>query len=153
MTGNQVAEKHKCKTYIVIWPECDMEKCRAYFRKGEDFSPEDVGISNKKEIEKYIIDEFGIVPIWEMHHFIIGYNDNYDVDVNNMIRVTLNALLGKEEKLKQMKERFSVHIILEIVPYIIYRSRESNQILSLEKDIISFLYETNVEMDIDYYVI
>ena len=148
-----MSDNPECKTYITIWPECDMDKCRDAIRKGEDFSPEDVGILNKKEIEKFLIDEFSVVPIWEKHHFIIGYNDNYDEDVNNMIRVTLNALLGKEEKLKQMQERFSVHIILEIVPYIPYRSREPNQILSLEKDIISFLYETNIEMDIDYYIV
>lgn len=130
-----------------------MDKFRTSFSNVENFSPEDIGIFNKKEVEKFIMEELGVTPIWDKHHFIIGYNENYNVNVNKMLRVTLKDLFGKEEQLKKMQEMFSIQIYLEIVPYISSESSEPSQILSIEKDIIAFLYKSNIEMDLDYYLI
>ena len=70
-----------------------------------------------------------------------------------MIRQTIKGLIGKEDKIKELKEKYNVSVVLEIVPYIDYDSDEPHQILSLDQDIIDFLSKSTIEMDLDYYVI
>ncbi len=83
----------------------------------------------------------------------MGFNENYNVDVNEMLRVTLKDLFGKEEQIKKLKKEFSLSAILEIVPVIASNSNEPNQYLSLERDIIEFLYKSETDIDLDYYVV
>lgn len=79
-------------------------------------------------------------------------NSDYDVDVNNMLRVTLAPFFGKESELKRIAESYGVKFILEIVPELEANSEEPTPILSLDKDIIAFLYLSDVEHDLDLYV-
>ena len=146
-------ERHSCKTYFAVHFDFDMQKNAALIRERHDCKPEDIGIFNKCEVEEYIVDTFGVTPEWKRHHFVIGYNANYDVNVNQMIRVTLNNLFGKEDKIRELCEKFGVTTCLEIVPYIVEDSNEPTQILSLERDIINFLYNSGTEMDLDYYIL
>lgn len=153
MTKNKSSEAvHSCHTYFAVHFEINMEKNAEYIRKGIECSPEDLGIFNKNEVERFIKEQFGVTPVWERHTFHIGHNERYDVDVNNMVRVTLKDLLGKEEKLCELRERFGVETVLEIVPYISVDSEMPTQILSLDRDIIEFLYKSGTEVDLDYYV-
>ena len=145
--------KHSCKTYFSVNFEFDSVKNAVFLKERRDCLPEDIGIFNKNEVEKFIVDNFGITPKWNRHRFIIGTNKNYDVDVNKMLAITLKDLFGKEDKIKKMQERFSVTCFLEIVPYIASQSEEPSQILSLNKQIIDFLYSSNTSMDLDYYVV
>ncbi len=87
------------------------------------------------------------------HGFYIGFNDVYDVDVNVMIRVSLTSLFGKEEKLKTLQKLFGATATLEVVPYISKDGNYPRQILSLDNDIIEFLYKSGAGFDLDYYVI
>lgn len=151
-TGAEM-EKHSCKTYFVVYFNFDREKNAALLRERFDCLPEEIGIFNKEEVEKFIIEAFGVHPQWDRHCFIIGYNEMYNVNVNEMLRITLKDLFGKEDKIKELCKKFGVTVMLEIVPYIVGDSEEPCQILSLERDIIEFLYDSGAEMDIDYYVL
>lgn len=153
MSKNSIITTHDCLTYIAVWLDCDIDKCDAAIVEGRECSPEEIGIYNKDEIENFIIEELGVVPKWDYHLLLIGFNHNYDVDVNNMIRVTLKDLFGKEEKLKQLMDKFSIQVTLEIAPYIVYDDNKPNQILSLDKDIIEFLYKSKIDLNLDYSVI
>lgn len=80
----------------------------------------------------------------------IGYCNKFNVDINVMVRETLKELFGKEEILSDLKKEYDLEYYLERV---IYLERDKVQpILSLDGDIIEFLYRANVVDDLDYYV-
>ena len=83
----------------------------------------------------------------------IGRNEVFDVDINVMLRVTLKDLLGKEKQLAALKERYGLTYYLERVPTLVANSEAPNQLLSLEPDIIEFLYTTQTIDDLDYYIV
>lgn len=124
-----------------------MEKhtCKTYFSVGFD--------GNAEELERFIVDNLGVTPGRDGRYFIIGGNSRYSPDVNKMLAVTLKDLFGKEDKIKEMQEKFSVTCALEIVPYIASSSEKPPQNLSLNAEIIDFLYNSGTAMDLDYYVI
>lgn len=146
-------EKHECRTYFSLNFDFDIKKNAGLLKKRRDCEPEETGILNKKEAEGAVIKDFGIIPEWKRHRFVLGFNENYNVDVNEMLRVTLKDLFGKEEQIKKLKKEFSLSAILEIVPVIASNSNEPNQYLSLERDIIEFLYKSETDIDLDYYVV
>ncbi len=146
-------EKHECRTYFSLNFDFDIKKNAGLLKKRRDCEPEEIGILNKKEAEVAVIKAFGIIPEWKRHRFVLGFNENYNVDVNEMLRVTLKDLFGKEEQIKKLKKEFSLSAILEIVPVIASNSNEPNQYLSLERDIIEFLYKSETDIDLDYYVV
>ena len=146
-------ENHSCKTYFAVQLEFDREKNIALLHERRDCTPEEIGIFNKDEVEKFIVGNLGVTPKWKRHSFIIGYNEEYDADVNVMIRETIKDLQGKEEKLKRLKERFGAELTLKIVPYISSQSKETPQSLSPDKDIVDFLYNSETSLDIDYYIV
>lgn len=146
-------EKHECRTYFSLNFDFDIKKNAGLLKKRRDCKPEEIGILNKKEAEGAVIKAFGIIPEWKRHRFVLGFNENYNVDVNEMLRVTLKDLFGKEEQIKKLKKEFSLSAILEIVPVIASNSNEPNQYLSLERDIIEFLYKSETDIDLDYYVV
>ncbi len=145
-------ENPTCKTYFSINFEIDVTKNAALLRQKNDCAPEEIGISNKPEVEQYIKENFGVTPEWNRRSFIIGLNEDYDFDVNVMIRKTLENLLGKEEQINILKTKFSLSTSLEIVPYIVAENPD-RQYLSLDKDILEFLYFTGTVMDLDCYII
>ena len=69
-----------------------------------------------------------------------------------MIRKTLKDLTSKTELLASLKKELNLEYYLVLVPEIYTGSEMPNQILSLESDIIEFLYLTKVEQDLDYYI-
>ena len=129
-------ERHTCKTYFAINLANDE-------RENEVF---------KKEIEKFVKENFDIAPQWRVRRFVIGYNADYRVNVNEMLRITLKDLMGKTDKIKELCKIYGVKTSLVIVPYIVVDSGAPNPLLSLDKDIIEFLYKSNTSMDLDYYV-
>ena len=146
-------EKHTCRTYFAIYFKFNEEKNLALLKERKECLPQDIDIFNKDQVERYIIDNFDVKPEWRRHHFVVGLNEEYDVDVNAMLRVTLKKLMGKESVIKGLCKLFDVSTSLVIVPRIASGSDMPNQMLSLDFDIISFLYESGTSMDLDYYVI
>ena len=145
-------ERHTCKTYFSVAFEFAVQKNAWLLKERKACTAEELGIVNKAEVERFIIEQLGITPQWKRHHFVIGLNEEYNVDVNEMLRWTLKDLFGKEQKLLEMKNRFSLTTTLEIVPHIVVDCGEPSQILSLDSDIIAFLYKSGTAVDLDYYV-
>lgn len=85
--------------------------------------------------------------------YTIGMNTEYRTDVNIMIRKTIGELVGKEEALKKIAKEAGLKFYLVIVPEIAALSDVVSPILSLEDDIIEFLYKSGVKMDLDYYIL
>jgi len=83
----------------------------------------------------------------------IGRNEIFDININEMVRVTLKDLFGKEEILLNLKKKYNLTYYLERVPSLVYDTDEPNQILSLEPDIVEFLYKSQTEDDLDYYIL
>lgn len=96
----------------------------------------------------------GISEDFERHWdwFTYGENSEYNVDVNVMIRKTLQGLFGKEETLKAIRQRFCIDMTLEIFAMIAKDSEESTPILSLDDDIVAFLHKSGVRMKLDYFI-
>lgn len=83
----------------------------------------------------------------------IGFNTNYEVDVNDMLRETLKDLFGKEKILVELAEKYDLEYFLERVPTIVIDSDDPYPILSLDMDIVDFLHYTNTKDDLDFYAI
>ena len=78
----------------------------------------------------------------------LGRNEIYDHDINVMIRKTIKDLIGKEDTLLELKEKYNLEYYIERVPII----DGSHQILSLSDDIIEFMYKTKTKDDLDYHL-
>lgn len=129
--------------------------CRTYFRI--------VGIFNPQEIAEIlnatphrIIRRGDSLPhtkrVAEHDEIVFGYNDEYSADINEMLRVTLKGLRGKVTELAALREKYRLEYYLEIVPEIESGSEEPHPALSLDDDIIEFLYLTKTKHDLDYYI-
>jgi hypothetical protein len=130
-------------------------KCRTYFIITGDFNAKDV--LNALEVDNYEVfnkgEEYKISKRKrEFDEIKIGFHDNYNVDINEMIRATLKGLINKTDVLKTLKKELSLDYALVLVPEIYSDSEEPKQILSLDRDIIEFLYLTETDIDLDYYV-
>ena len=122
---------HKCLTYFLVYSE---------------------EIINTNEIIKSLeIDESVISKITEQS-IEIGRCEQYDVNINNMVRYTIKELLGKEETLLMLKEKHNLEYYLSKVMVVDDMCDEPTPILGLEADVIEFLYKTKTIDDIDYYV-
>ena len=130
-------------------------KCRTYFVITGDFNAND--ILNALEVENYEIfkkgEEYKISKRKrEFDEIKIGFNNSYNVDINEMIRETLKDITSKTDILSRLKKEYNLEYSLILVPEIYSDSDEPKQILSLDKDIIKFLYLTETDIDLDYYV-
>ncbi len=83
----------------------------------------------------------------------IGECYDFDIDINVMLRKTLKNLFGKEEILVELKREYALEYYLERVPTLVAGSDMPNQLLSLDLDIIEFMYKTGTHDDLDYFVI
>lgn len=83
---------------------------------------------------------------------MIGYNEVFNIDCNEMIRETLKDLWGKEAILVELKEKYQLKYYLERVPHLFANKQTPNLNLSLDADIIEFLYKSETIDDLDYFV-
>ena len=83
---------------------------------------------------------------------LVGFNDVYNVDINQMFRVTLQSLFEKTALLAQLKDKYSLEYYLVGVPEIVSESDDPHQILSVNEEIVAFLYASKTKLDLDYYV-
>ena len=126
--------------------------CYTYFAIKGDFKTQD--ISNK----------LGLIPFKEWNigdyrkngtkfEFALweyGGCDEYDVEVENQMRKTIENLIPLKKELLEIKNKYNAYLVLEVVPTIYIG--ESTPCLSPTRDIIKFLYETGSEIDIDLYI-
>lgn len=83
----------------------------------------------------------------------LGRNELFDKDVNVMIRQTLKDLFGKEEILLALKDKYALSFTLERVPLLQTDESAPYQKLSLDEDVIRFMYLCKVKDDLDYHII
>lgn len=122
---------HKCLTYFLIDSSNKINTNEII--KLLNINNNDIGKITEKSIE-------------------IGRCEEYDVNINNMIRVTIKELIGKEELLLKIKEEYNLNFYLSKVINIDNSCDEPMPILGIEEDIIEFLYKTKTIDDIDYYI-
>ena len=70
-----------------------------------------------------------------------------------MYRETLAPLFGKERILADLRDRYALSYYLVAVPEILRDAEAPRPILSLEPDIVEFLYRSGTEQDLDYYIL
>ncbi len=131
------------------------------------YSPESHGLLDEKlldpnisneEYEKYenaffdddslekFLSEISQNYVRRYESFVLADYHEYDVDVNVMLRKMLKDFFGKEQKLKEIMEKFCKVITLEIFATIIKDSKEPKQRLSLDEDIKEFLQKSGVKL-------
>ena len=120
-------KKHACRTYFAIYGAKD-----AAALLGE------LGL-DKAQVR---CDDF----------ILVGFNDVYNVDINQMFRVTLQSLFDKTALLSELKEKYSLEYYLVGVPEIVSESDDPHQILGVNEEIVAFLYASKTKLDLDYYV-
>lgn len=145
-------DKHTCATSFSLVLNYDDDKLHSLDNLGR-CTFDEIGASDKDEISQAIVSALGVTPVYSFGRLVIGRNDDYQVYVSDMVRVTLRDLFGKEDIIVRLKKRFNLASYLLIVPYIATNSEDVNQCLSLDDDIIEFLYKTGTSMDLDYYII
>ena len=82
----------------------------------------------------------------------LGRNECFDEDISVMIRETLGELIHKTDELSALRKKYSLKYTLERVPLILTRDGAPHQKLSLDDDIIEFMYKTKTRDDLDYFV-
>lgn len=132
---------HECKTYLFLK------------LKGIDDYRIDMGAYERMDNLGMAISAFTEDYVLRKYGYEIARNEEYDVDINNMVRKTIRNFVGKEKEIRQMLERFGAEMYLEIVPEIRADCDEPKPILSPDDDVIEFAYKSGVKLDIDYYVL
>ncbi len=112
---------------------------------------DDDSLFNRDKIEAELNEIASFDEKWD--YFYCGENNSYEVDINEMLRKTLSGLLGKEEQLIALQDKYLVILKLELFTVIIKDSPLPKQRLSLDKDIIEFLHKTNTQLKFGYKVI
>lgn len=126
--------------------------CYTYFKIVGDFNPEEVSILLKLSPEKSrkIGDLRKNGTPYDFALWEIGRCADYDTEVENQMRKTISVLQDKISILKQIKEKYNVSFVLEIVPTIY--AGDINPCIAPPLDVIDFCHETRTEIDIDLYV-
>ena len=91
-----------------------------------------------------------ILPLVHKDKIVIGENREPSLNVNECLRTTLKDLFGKEDILYQLKQEYGLDYYLAKVVYL--TPEGVMPILSLEGDIVEFLYLTEAIDDLDYYI-
>jgi len=143
-------KKSNCITYFAVLFKFDNKKDLKLLKEKGKCQPEDIGIFNQDDVCKYIKNTFGVTPKWNKHHFMIGYNEKEKIELNESIRDTIKDLIGKEKRIKEMCKKYGAFTSLIVRLKITKKTKEQNQTLKINNDIIDFLYKSNTTMDLDY---
>lgn len=137
VTGEHMSEKNECSTYFVIKGEFDPNDITRILTlmptrqwRSEDLRPDGTA--------------YGF-SLWEC-----GRCNKYDVFTENQMMRTIKQLVPKIHLLQEIKKKYNVTFVLEIVPSIF--TRESTPCLAPNRAVIEFCYLTETEIDIDLYV-
>ena len=85
--------------------------------------------------------------------YVAAYYEGSPSYISDVLRETLRPYFGKEQALRRLKEDFDAILRLEIVPELVANSDVPLPCLSLDGDIIKFLYLSGAEHDLDLYVL
>ena len=85
----------------------------------------------------------------DIAYIYIGYNYDFNENLNVLFRESIKNLIGKEDILVKLKEKYNLKYTLERAPTV---SNNYRLDISLEEDIIAFLYKSQSKDDIDYFI-
>lgn len=105
----------------------------------------------KLNLYNFVIEEYGKKVCENKFVIKIGHCNKFNLDINIMIRDSIKELIGKEEILLELKNKYNLEYYLERVVYLKNIKDGVFPILSLDNDIIEFLYKTKTIDDLDYY--
>lgn len=124
------------------------EYCLTYFLVKFDINNFDYDdFANQLNLDLQLLKRFGTDETIE-----IGRNELFDIDINVMIRRSIKDLIGKEDILLKLKNKYNLEYYIERVPCLVANTEKPRQILSLDYDIIAFMYKAQVCDDLDYYI-
>ena len=127
--------------------------CYTYFAIKGDFNPDNITEIlelNPSKSWKIGDKRLGGNSSYDFAVWEYGRCDDYDVITENQMMNTISDLKSKIPLLKDIKKKFDVLFVLEVVPKI--HINESTPTLSPNRDIIEFCYETQTDIDIDLYL-
>ena len=131
-----------------------MNTCYTYFSIKGEFDPDEISkLLGLQPFEAHKAGESRARAngVYSCSVWNFGKCEEYNVNVNEQIRKTIEPLLVKVDELKHIKDSFAVNFYIEVVPEI-YMDKPT-PILGLDLDIIDFCHETRTEPDIDLYVL
>lgn len=132
-------------------------KSITYFKIIGDFEPSEItkalnlspSRTWKKGEERKYLDRRGNgnykFSLWEFGR-IESVNNNF---INNQTYTTIIPLLDCVDLLKELKQKYKLTFVLEIVPK--FYTITDKPIISPSKEVIEFCYLTETKIDIDYY--
>ncbi len=106
-------------------------------------------LAEEEEIEEL----FGETPRFRRHGYKFGVNEEYDVDLNVMVKKTIKNFIGKEERIKKFLEENMCELYIEVVLYLTKSSQEPTPILPPDEEVVEFLHKSGAKLDIDYYIV
>ena len=130
----------------------EMNRCYTYFKIVGNFDPDDISaILNLTPEKSWKIGDLRRngtkydFALWD-----IGRCTEYDVEVKNQMRKTIDILKGKIPLLNHIRQEYEVSFFLVVVPPVY--ADETSPCLAPSRDIIDFCHATRTEIDIDLYV-
>ena len=126
--------------------------CYTYFKIVGNFNPDEISVilnlTPEKSWKTGDLRKNGTK--YDFAYWEIGRCLEYDVEVENQMRKTIAVLHDKITLLNQIREKYDVSFVLEIVPEIY--ANDTNPCLAPSLDVIDFCHATRTEIDIDMYV-
>lgn len=126
--------------------------CYTYFAIKGEFNPDDIterlGLNPSKVWKTG--DKRGNGTEYDFSYWEFGLCDEYQVVIENQMKKTLEPLFSKTAILKEIRKKFDVIYVLEIVPTVY--SENTTPCLAPSMEVIDFCHETRTEIDIDLYV-
>ena len=126
--------------------------CYTYFAIKGNFNPDDItaklGLSPSHQWCVGDLRKNGTAydfALWEY-----GRCEDYDMLTDNQMRQTISELIPKVQELKDIKLKYDVSFVLEVVPSVY--AGESAPCLAPDRTVIEFCYHTETDIDIDLYV-
>ncbi len=146
---------HTCKVYFNVGLPFDEQKFRALIAKKvlpADIAPTQIDLRYADEVAAEF-KKLGCTVKRGLRWLEINTCTEYSPVVDEMTAHTLHNLIGNEDKLVALKQKYNLTYTLEIIPKIDHASNQSNPCLSPADEVIAFLYKSQTSLDIDYYVL
>ena len=130
----------------------EQNSCYTYFRMVGNFNPDDITAKLKlSPSEQSRIGDLGKYgTVYEFASWEYGICNDYDVFTENQMMQTIHNLIPKIQELKEIKRKYDVSFVLQIVPTVY--TGESTPCLAPNRAVIEFCYHTETDIDIDLYV-
>lgn len=127
-------------------------KCYTYFKIVGDFDPDTISELLGIVPEKFwkIGDKRKNGTIYDFAFWKTGTCREYHIETDRQMMKTLAPLLDKTNILKEIKARYDVDFVLEVVPTV--GANESTPCLAPSLEVMRFCCATETYIDIDLYI-